>query len=711
LGAARRLSMDKAHLLLHLAVAIGVAAAGCASTPKNGYGVDALELRGVERFDPQAIKACLATREREGFGFTVGRQAEPECNLPPFDAPGMRVDFWRWPWTEWPAFNETAFDRDLDRIERWYRARGYYEAVVASVALKKDEPAHEIGIEIRVLEGQPVLVLRRDVKGLEGLPADLQASVHDAIALRVGEPFDERLYDDSKRRIVDTLREASYAKASIEGSAQVDPGQRLARIEYRVAPGPACRFGEIVVEGNRDMPGKPIRAAAALAPGQPFSLSALRDARFAIYRLGAFAGVEVEEHARSDSPVVDVVLRVVPARPFRFGVGVGVSSGGIFAQEDTATGSSFAQWDIHLLGRAEHSNFLGGMRRLRIEERPRLIFDEAFPKTGESSVGNLLTVELRQPAFVEARTTLVARMRWDLGPDPWGGKFLRHDLIAGVGPERYFFEGRLLLATSINFDLFLPEEEPAEEALFPDTKMFYFYHVARVDLRDDPRNTTRGSYFSLGLQHVGYFLPSDWDYFRITQDTRGYVPLFGGVVLALRGQIGFMHVTGSQIEIPRLTDTPTEQQSLQYTFRDNLAKYGPLRHRLRGGGYNNVRGYAPNTLGDAEIIDGRLLSGGLRQWAATAELRVPLTEDFGTVLFVDVGDVTRQNDYRFLYLQTSFGLGLRYRTIVGPLRLDAALAPAGLQVIGTDNRVRTNIPQSSWLGIDGALSFTIGEAF
>ena len=271
---------------------------------------------------------------------------------------------------------------------------------------------------------------------------------------------------------------------------------------------------------------------------------------------------------------------MVPARPFRFGVGVGVSSGGIYAQEeDTATGSSFAQWDIHLLGRAEHSNFLGGMRRLRIEERPRLIFDDPFPKTGESSLGNLLTMELRQPAFLEARTTLVARMRWDLGPDPWGGRFLRHDLIAGVGPERFFFEGKLLLATSINFDLFLPEEED----LFPNTEMLYFYHAARVDLRDDPRNTTRGSYFSLGFQHAGYVVPSDWDYFRITQDTRGYVPLFGGVVLALRGQIGFMNVTRSKIDVTPLSDSPNEKELEQYTFRDNLEKYGPLRHRLRGG--------------------------------------------------------------------------------------------------------------------------------
>jgi translocation and assembly module TamA len=155
---------------------------------------------------------------------------------------------------------------------------------------------------------------------------------------------------------------------------------------------------------------------------------------------------------------------------------------------------------------------------------------------------------------------------------------------------------------------------------------------------------------------------------------------------------------------------------LRDIFLRDLAALGPLSHRLRGGGHNSVRGYAPNTLGDAEIYDyhnaRRLISGGMRQWEASLELRVPVTENFGTVAFVDVGDVSRSTSYRFNYPQTSFGLGLRYNTIVGPLRLDAALAPSNLQTIGADNRIRTGIPQSRVFGFaDGAVSFTIGEAF
>lgn len=678
---------------------------GCASAvPKGQHGVARLELSGTTHFDAEAVKACLANRARERF--TIGGQAKPECGVPPFDTSRFGVKLWSWPWTDWPIFNETAFERDLDRVERWYRARGYYEAVVSDVKLRKDDAQQQVRVELQVTEGEPVLVMRIAVDGLQQLPPELQRSVRDAIKLQVGEPFDEALYERSKRDMLETLQESSYAKATVQGGAQVDPGKKLARVEFTVQTGPACRFGGVLIEGNGDLPAAPIQAATAITPGSPFSLSALRDARFAIYALGPFAGVEVEQRQRPESAIVDVRIRVVPAREFRFGVGFGITSGGVFAQEADPFTGSFAQWDIHLLGRAEHSNFLGGMRRLRIEERPRLIFDEAIPSTARAQVGNLLSLELRQAAFFEARTTLVARMRWDLGPDPYGGRFLRHDLVAGIGPERYFFGGKLLLASSINADLF----RPASQALFPNTKLAYFYHVARVDLRDDARNTHKGSYFSLGIQHAGYFLPSDWDYYRITQDSRGYIPLLGGLVLALRGQLGFMNVTRSRLKVPPLTGLP-DNEPIATQIRRNLAELGPLRHRLRGGGYNNVRGYAPNTLGDVAVIGGRLLSGGIRQWAATAELRVPLTESLGTVAFVDVGDVTREHAYRFHDVQTSLGLGLRYRTPVGPIRFDAAFAPPGLQVIGSDDRQRRGVSQSRLLGADGALSFTIGEAF
>lgn len=697
------------------ALCFAVAFAGCATAiPKGRYGVSTVEIRGADKLDDQALLACLATRKRDQFGFTLGPGATPTCGEPPFDASRTPVDLWAWPWTDWPLLNDSAFERDLDRVERWYAARGYYHAQVTQTWINKHPEDRTADVRISVSEGDPALVYRITLRGHEALPPSLKEELEGAIELAIGDPFDEALHDATKAALERVLFNASFAKATVAGKANVDIDQNLVRVEYTIVTGPPCTFGDVAIEGNDDFDALPIHAAADIQRGQPFSLTALDDARRAIYALGPFASVDIERTVLADSSVVSLVVRVVPGRRFRFGIGIGMESGGIYSQEaDESTGDSFAQWDAHLLGRIEHRNFLGGMRRLRIEDRPRLIFDDPFPSADRASVGNLLTVELRQPAFAEARTTLVARLRWDRGPDPYGGRFLRHDLVAGIGPERDFFNGKLRLSSTINTDLFLPDSQDP----YPNTELAYFYHVARIDLRNNPRNPRRGVYFSFGVQHAGYFLPSDWDYVRLTQDTRGYIPLPYGMVIAARARLGLMVITDTSIKVP---DAPgeAEQTAEAEALRtdahllENLATLGPLRHRLRGGGHNSVRGYAPNTLGDVERIDGRLISGGLRQWETSVELRVPITESFGTAVFVDMGDVTRGTAYRFNYPQTSFGLGLRYRTIVGPLRFDAALAPPPLQVFGTDDRIRTGVGSSRLFGIaNGAVHFTIGEAF
>ncbi len=675
-----------------------------ASIPAGKYGVTSLELEGVEAMDPDALEACLSTHERPQFGFSIGTDAEPECNKPPFDASRIPVDLWAWPWTDWPVFDEALLDRDIDRIERWYEARGYYDAVVTNTETTPDPEDQEIAIRITVAEGEPVLVHSITVIGMEALPERVQERVMRAMLLAPGDRFDEQTYDASKERIGRTLIEASYAKVTIQGRVDIDPGLKQARIEIQVTPGPACRFGRVVVEGNDHLPARPIAAAADIVAGAPYSGDKLRDAQNAVYALGAFASVEIVPAIQAASNDIDVTIRVVPGRLTRFGIGVGVASGTNGLQVQNAD-QNIDQWDLHLLLRAEHRNLLGGMRRVEIEDRPRLIFDDAFPKTTTPHPGNLLSLVFRQPAFLEPRTTLVAGALSDLGPDPYGGGFDRHDFDTWIGPERHFLGGKLVASSTLHFEQYVRlGDQPATL----DYTAMYLQHVVAVDLRNDVRHPRRGVLFNLRFEHAGYFLPSDWNYLRFTPEVRGYVPLPMGMVLATRARFGVLAITQSDIQAPDGEPMTREDREAQ-----DLRDLGPLRARLRGGGQNSVRGFRPNTLGDAEIVEGRLLSGGLRQWEASIELRVPLTVSFGTAFFVDVGDVTRGDTFRFNHPQTTFGFGLRYKTIVGPLRLDMGILPRALQVFGTDRRPAGRPSQSDGVfGLaDGAVHLTIGEAY
>ena len=153
------------------------------------------------------------------------------------------------------------------------------------------------------------------------------------------------------------------------------------------------------------------------------------------------------------------------------------------------------------------------------------------------------------------------------------------------------------------------------------------------------------------------------------------------------------------------------------------------------------RGFPSGYLGDVERrdIDVRptpdgaterppvLISGGVRRWEASLELRIPITPSLGFVVFADAGDVTRRLEWRFNHPQIAVGGGLRLKIEgIGTVRFDVAGRLEELQVFGTSTLIEPcqNDLQSQcrpitrafdWFGpgsgFPGALHLTFGEAF
>jgi len=131
-------------------------------------------------------------------------------------------------------------------------------------------------------------------------------------------------------------------------------------------------------------------------------------------------------------------------------------------------------------------------------------------------------------------------------------------------------------------------------------------------------------------------------------------------------------------------------------------KLGPTVYRLRGGGANSVRGFPAGELGAG-------LDGGIRRWEAMFEARVPIGASFEVAALLDFGDVS-EDEFRFDYLNTSAGLGFRYHSPIGALRLDMAFRIMPLQRLdGTQPEVSDD--QRTIFNAPGAIHFTIGEAF
>jgi hypothetical protein len=744
-----------------------VCLAGCATIPDGRYGVDRLELRGIKRLDAYALRACLATKQREWLSIDLSRDPAPSCGVPPFEARRIHLPLWRWPWSEWPLYDPSVFERDLARVERWYRARGFYGARVLDARSSPPEalygtPTHtdRLALQIDVSEGEPVRLGTVAMDGNQGLAEQLGSELLAALdQMSPGDVFDEATYDTTRATLVRALRDAGHASAEVKGKVDIDPVGKTADVKFTIVAGPLMELGDVCVEGFGKLPPKLILQASDLRPGAPFSAADIEDARTRIYQMRVLSEVEItagrvdpksgasrfdDEGGEKEGewlawqdgkqvegsntaeptnvervcrlakktsgdqaptkPRVPIEIRVKPAQLYRLGVGAGVQIG---VEDGQRSINATQQWDVHLFGYVEVRNFLGGLRRLRIEERPKLIFLAPFPRAKdelgdrEVRLGNNLSALLEWPAFLEARTSLRFTAAWDRGPDPYGAKFIRDDFDIGLGPARGFLKNRLNAAASIHYNPYIPRNtygnaaERANTAPLRDERyhLLFVQQVLEWDTRDDHNNPTRGTYARLEVHET--LPPSAWGYVRLTPELREYFALPYGLVLAMRAGFGWIHIMRS--------DARTAE----------LRRLGPRPYRLRGGGPYSVRGIQAGFLGrrDEDILS---YPGGTKSWIASLELRVPLGDSLGIATFIDAGDVdggtdSRRAAFRFDRPNTTIGAGIRYKTIVGPLRLDVGMLVPGLQGNRYDSE---NVDYRDPLfKLNGAVQLTIGEAF
>lgn len=688
----------------HLAIVLGLLGlflAGCAAHEPGRYQVKDISFRGQKDLAEVPLEQCLVSRARPKFELKLGLKSAT-CGEPPFDSQAPRLNLWHWWWADWPAFNHAVFDKDLERIERWYRARGYYDAKVVDVeydppaaadpsmepSCNLEEEVCPVRITVTVEEGQPTLIDSIDWEGIEHLDPKLQADLQNEGKLASGEPIDEAEYEAAKERMYEVLRKEGFAQPSVEGTVKIDTDAHEARVVYRIEPGPLFTFGTASVEGNGSLPEEPILAAAACEDGRAYTPMLVQEMQAEVYALGAFTSVQVHEEIDEERRKVDVRIEVTPHSPHALRVGVGLLSG---ARMRTSTGDlqDVPQWDTHLFARYEKRHVFGTLGRLSIEERPRMIFSDQFPRPTQPRFGNIVKLRMNQPGLIEPRTDLFSENAWDMGPDPFL-RFWRSDVYFRVGAKRGFFVRKLLTTLAVQQDLFIvgqgANNQTSDGSELPSSYGYTFFEQdLKLDFRDNRFRPIRGVYFGLNVTESFRWQGSDWTAFRVAPEVRTYVPLFFDVVWASRFSIAGLFIRDA---------TPQLDATSQ--------RLGPSTYRLRGGGANSNRGFLAGRLGVG-------LQGGIRRWEASTELRFPLGSNFALASFADVGDVNDQPQWRFQHLNLAVGGGLRFYTIIGAIRLDFGLRVPSLQRADGSDGIEPDA--NELFGAPGALHLTIGDPF
>lgn len=695
------------------ALLVGLLAVGCVrELPPGRDVVSSVDFRGAGSVDESELKSGLATAESSRF-----------------------LGIWDGMFFDYEVLDENVLAKDLERVQRYYRARGYYSARVTAARISREDP-HRVRVEVHVEEGQPVTIESATVQGLEGLPIEVAARALVLFSERMEEDsvFDEEKFETTAKRIGAILGNAGYAFAKVDYSAQVDVAARRAKVAFRVTPGPLARYGEVRILGLDSIPEGPVRANLDIRPGRQYSRADLDDAREALLALGVFASVEIRENTKRPETAevpVTVIVRESSLRTLKLGGGMRFD---------------VLRLSAHLRTGWEHKNFLGGMQRFTVEGRPGVVFFPTrfgrFDAPTRLLPENRLNAELRQPSFLEGRTTGVLSAEYGILPllypipddaDPDEERVIGyHEVKLRAGVERSFFRHHFFVTPSANWQANFPFTYQGDvPSGLEQVRVAFPELFAVVDFRDDRIKPRAGFYFSNNVQVAGFVFGGTVSDVRLRPEARAYMPLSRSVTLAVRTTVGLLFPSdyGETLDPnnPTFLQDPTNPAVIRDQHKLLFRAFysgGPNSNRgypFRGVGPHGPVGFLVPTGRDCSLENRTVQDlpaacirplGGLTLWEASLEVRFPIAGPIEAATFVDASDVTRNiGQIRFTVPHLSVGPGLRYLTPVGPFRLDVGYRVPGLQQLGEEDLRLEEGDPGTVFGLPIAVHIALGESF
>ena len=529
-------------------------------------------------------------------------------------------------------------EADVARFDTVLRSFGYYDAKthVRIAGLASDDPALLPLMEGRSAALPVAVAVTVDLGPLYHLrvvrlDGQVPEQARLAFKLTPGEPARAAAVVAAGEAVRNALQEDGYALAQVPPpDAVVDHDTRTMDVVYTAEPGPQLTLGAVSITGLDRLREDYVLRRLGLMPGEPFSPTRLEAARQDLLAGGVLAWARLTPGPQPDAQGRLPLTLEVAERPLR-----AVRFTGAFSSDEGASGS--ASWTHrNLFGRAEQLTLRGEIGR--VSEDP------------SAAMSYLANATLRIPDLWVRDLDL----RLDLGGVSESlDAYDREAVTGGVTLER-----RLSAQWSISAGLAFERSRVTQDAVPQDYELVSLPLTLNYDSTDTPLDPRRGWRLAALLTPTQDLGGAGQSFVLGRVAGSGYLDLTGGLRDALRAQGG----SGRTILAARLVTG---------SIAGAPAAAVPANWRFYAGGGGSVRGYPFQSIGPRTAANTPFGGDGLLE--ASLELRQRFGGNWGAVAFVDAGEVSvSENPVEGGTLAIGVGMGLRYFTPIGPVRVDLA---------------------------------------
>jgi translocation and assembly module TamA len=471
-----------------------------------------------------------------------------------------------------------------------------------------------------------------DALGVEFPESELPQRI---VGLKPGDPAAASEIRAAETRIVDYFRKQGRPLAKIQSVAPVvDHALDIMDLTVTVAPGPIAPFGEATINGPQTFDPAIVRSFLYIHPGDPYSPVAIADARNSIREIPAVGGVRITEGTTLDAyGRLPYQIDVEDRLPYAVGASMKYST--------TNGPEGQVYW--------EDRNVFGGAERLRLQADvfyapPWYISSQSLRHFSSDDIGGRISASFLKPAlWGTTNDLLINALAEKLSTSGAGFVGYQAEDADVTTSLRHRFNQNFWVQAGLE-----AQHGDATDALGTVNYTLVGVPVsANFDTTDSKLDPTRGVRLNASAVGFGTFLGSSLDLVQAKAGASAYYSLDADSRYVLAGRVAAGAMGGPQL--------------------DEI----PANWRFYTGGGGSVRGYAYDELGPT-VFWGAVV-GGRSVFDASAELRVKVTDTIGVVPFFDIGNAFTSNFPTFNEpLFSAVGLGLRYYTSVGPIRLDVA---------------------------------------